>query len=988
MAPRRFFLGTDRPALVSAAGYLREAAGADGILDLSQFVVVLPGRRAGRRLLELLADETAPGCSDVRPPRVLTFDRLPELLYPLQRPAADELTQLLVWWGTLTQFSAEQLRPAIPHPPRRDSLNAWIALSETLKRQHCELAAEGLDFDDVVSALETAEEQSEADRWKCLAKVQRECLSRLDQLNLWDLQTARIQAVRRKECRTTQKIILLATTDMSAVVRQMLSLVSDQVCVLIHADVSEADLYDDYGCVLAQKWAERPIRIPDAAIRIKDTPEDQVECVLQELNRIQPFRPDQVTLGTADETLHPILIQRLAAAGVPVNRPVGNLISKSRPWRLLDALIRHIGSARDELPPGFSTLNDLVRHPDVYQWITDRIRISSGAAASCDAESPWLGELDAYCSEHLQAAPDVILGTGHRRLVVEQICGCVELLLQALLEPLTDSSLKATAVAVQGELDFEQQGPSPRKSMRRLTETRRTLASWSQGVLRLLRLLYTARGDEKATDVMPVIAGTAECLSAFRGISDRLLAIPEAVQPRCTIVQALQFVLAQCEARRQQAQWCEQGLEMMGWLELPLDDAPNLILTGFNDGSVPTTTGADPFLPNRIRQRLGLSDNLRRYARDACALESLLHGRNSTLIMGRTDSDGNPIPPSRLWFACAPSTAVRRIQQFYEQEPGAPVSGNQAISEAPLVPSRTGFSISPPDRLGDAPKLLVVTAFRDYLQCPFRYYLRRELRLKSVQDDVRELDAAAFGNLIHDVLRAFGESPVRAATEQDSISEFLLQELQRRSLRLFGRSRSATVSVQLRMIETRLKAFAAWQSAHASEGWRIVMTEKKVRSSGFRDIKGRELTLEGRIDRIDRHGATDEFLVLDYKTGEQPASPDSSHRTKGRWKDLQLPLYRLLVRALEIRGTVRLGYVQLPGDLNSTGLAMADWSDADLDAAEEFARVTAADILDLRMDRIDSLTDLRYSDLSRICLDTVADRVPDWISEWSGRTSL
>ena len=113
MAPRRFFLGTDRPALVSAAGYLREAAVADGILDLSQFVVVLPGRRAGRRLLELLADETAPGCSDVRPPRVLTFDRLPELLYPLQRPAADELTQLLVWWGTLTQFSAEQLRPAI-----------------------------------------------------------------------------------------------------------------------------------------------------------------------------------------------------------------------------------------------------------------------------------------------------------------------------------------------------------------------------------------------------------------------------------------------------------------------------------------------------------------------------------------------------------------------------------------------------------------------------------------------------------------------------------------------------------------------------------------------------------------------------------------------------------------------------------------------------------------------------------------------------------
>ena len=61
------------------------------------------------------------------------------------------------------------------------------------------------------------------------------------------------------------------------------------------------------------------------------------------------------------------------------------------------------------------------------------------------------------------------------------------------------------------------------------------------------------------------------------------------------------------------------------------------------------------------------------------------------------------------------------------------------------APRLSGFIVPTPVNIPDAPEEIPVTAFRDYLQCPYRYFLQRELRLRSVEDDVRELTATAFG---------------------------------------------------------------------------------------------------------------------------------------------------------------------------------------------------------------------------------------------------
>ena len=77
---------------------------------------------------------------------------------------------------------------------------------------------------------------------------------------------------------------------------------------------------------------------------------------------------------------------------------------------------------------------------------------------------------------------------------------------------------------------------------------------------------------------------------------------------------------------------------MLGWLELPLDDAPVLVVTSFNERYVPSLVDADLFLPNRLRQQLGIIDNDRRCARDSYALSTILASRRQVkLIAARRD---------------------------------------------------------------------------------------------------------------------------------------------------------------------------------------------------------------------------------------------------------------------------------------------------------------------------------------------------------------
>lgn len=1013
MPLKRVFLDWEQPALPAAVDFLVHRFAEGDTLDLSGVILVFPGRRAARRLLELLVQRAGSRWPALTPPRITTFNGLPEMLYPQKLRLADDLTQLLVWRKALYAVPEKKIRAALPHRPGEESVNSWMALCESLRSQHNELAADGFEFDEVFEKLSIVGNREEAGRWQALRVIQAEYLMQMDALNLWDRQAARLIAVQQQECHTDSQIILIGTVDMNRIVRQMLAQVADQVTALIHAPESECDSFDEFGCVRPDIWENRRLDVSLADTRIAESPSDQTAVLVREIASFDGrFRADDITIGVADDRMVPVILQALADSGVSGQWPVGMTMAETRPWRLLQSLSVHLASARDDMPPDFATLSDFVRHPDIYAWITRTLSDSSNDNDQSQRYPDWLSSLDRYRSEHLQITPGVMLGDAPTRTTVAKVCRAVEMLLRCLVTNDEDAEAAISSVGRvrPGKRPTDRQKGTPRQltfdDQELLTESllshqlarRRSLADWAEGVIRVLSVIYH---DRKLNAESSADRGIAECVSLMQDLLEQLRQIPDVVLPECTATQALQLLLRQISRQTIPPESDPEAIDLLGWLELPLDDSPVLLLTGFNEGQIPESITADAFMPNSLRSRLELTDNRRRYARDAYALTALLHSRRRIiLIKGRTDSQGNPLSPSRLWFAADPKSLPQRVRWFYEGKNADHLSddedncGSDTTDPAKLrVRGLSGFQVPKPADVRAAPAEISVTDFREYIQCPYRYFLRRELRLQTVDDDVRELSGSAFGNLMHDVLREFGSSPLQNARSAKEIETYLINTLHRESLARFGRTRSATVNVQLKMLESRLIAFAEWQAENRRDGWAIAMTERKLTCDDFSDIHGRPVKLVGRVDRIDQHDRTGHWRILDYKSGENAEPPEKSHRSKGEWVDLQLPLYRLLVRSLrseslEIERNVQLGYIVLPGDLRKLGVELADWTDEELCEAEDVARNVAADILDLKIARVAAMNDLRYSDVSRICQDTVIDRNIPWLTTWSGRSSM
>ncbi len=886
----RKFIDWSQPALPTAAEQLIGRFASGGKLDLSDVVVVLPGRRACRRLSELLVELTEKQRLIYFPPQITTIGFLPELLYESKRPFATELTQRLVWVQALRELR-NQAKPFIPRLPSDDAVQDWLDLGTLLWRQHRELAGDGFDFGDVLKAGSKIRGFPESNRWRFLRQVQVKYLALLDSMELWDLQTARLYAIEHRECQSDKEIVLVGTADMNRATRGMIDQIADRVTVLVHAPAKLASRFDQYGCIDPQAWTEADIDLNDEHVRIVDGPLEQAamvtRCIAEYDGRL---RSDEITIGVPDDHLVPHIQRQLLQCELPSRWVVGRKMADTSPFRLLLSAARFAQRGR------FADLAALVRHPDVDDWL-GRQQIEEG----------WLTQLDEYYNRHLQPRLGQWLRADDKYAALQQM----EAAVRKLVEPLTGDS--------------------------------RRLGEWTQAIAELLNEVYS--GVELNPDLEPDHFQVAT-FRQIRAVLVEQQSIPARVQPIVTSSQAVDLIADQLQSTRIPPRSDEAAIEMLGWLELPLDTNPALIVTSFNEGFVPTSINSDLFLPDNLRRQLGLVDNSRRYARDAYALSTLLATRpDITLIAARRDGEGNPRVPSRLAFATDRETVAQRSLVFF-QNADAP-SVTPALLGDDDIPEHSQFVVPRPSPSDETLDSLSVTAFRSYLACPYRFYLRYVLKLESIDDAVEELDAPTFGNVVHEVLNRFGDHAVRDSTNAGEIQRFLRHELNQYFDKAYGRDRLPAVEVQLMQLRARLDAFADWQARWAKRGWQIRYTEtaggpEPIRLHGD---EGRSLALRGRIDRIDYHPELDQWTVFDYKTSDQAKSPEQTHRRAGEWVDLQLPLYRLILASMGIEGSMQYGYIVLPKDLTKVGELIADWSDAELDQAEAVAMEVVQSVL-------------------------------------------
>lgn len=899
--PERVFLGWSHPAVESAVAYLQkfvptpEQVGK--VWDLSGYVIVLPTGWAVRRLLARLADLANEKRLTLLPPEVVTIGQLPEQLYAPTRPIANEPTCLLAWCVALRQLfydDPEALKRLFPHWKPSEGGARWLGVAQSLARLRHELSSHGLGCATVCEKIRQMNPRfSDLPRWETLAALERRYQAILEGAGVCDLAQARQEALVSDSCRTDRRILLVGLVDLPPIVRTMLDRVREHLSVLIVAPQEFANRFDTFGCLIPEHWQEIPVEIPDDRVAICQQAGDQAEAVIEFLARLPPeFGVEDVTIGAADESLVPLILESLQRYQIPGRYGAGRSVLRSPVWLLLQALVTF---TRDKSAEAFAAL---IRHPAVERWIATRMSGPMDLLTTVDewiiSRLPLLMDAEHMASESGPVKEIWELLWKHFQLDrwddPQSITDCAE-------------SIRKVLVAFFGDV----------------------VGAWSES------------GEDSAQ---------AELRKACQAVMDALgewLVVPCGFQSelgwQVTPNELVNWLRHHLAARRIPAPLLGPSVEIMGWLDVPWDDAPVTIVTTVNEGFVPSIISYDAFLTPQLRRWLLLDDGPRRLARDAYALSLIVASRREWyLVVGRQNTAGDPLLPSRFVFSRDARRLPHQVQKFFGRE----------ADQVRRRPPRWSKAAKDPQCLGlPAPDLLVewteirVTQFRDYLLCPYRFYLRHVLQLGTLSDDVEELDPLSFGNLAHEVLCEFARSKLRNSTDADEIAEFLVRKLEEQVQRRLARLSKPAVHVQIEQLKDRLRAFAEFQARHAQE-WEILHAEYSPPKPVNFKVDGVPIRLIGRIDRIDRRRDAEEYLIADYKVTEQALTPEQAHRrtTEGQktWIDLQLPLYRHLAAGVVKNRPVRLGFIVLPKETERTAWLPAEWGEEELAQADEAAR--------------------------------------------------
>lgn len=905
------------PSLTRALSrHLIASAPTGAFIDLTDTIVIVPASRAQSSLAHHLQEMAG---RPVLLPTILTPGRsLSQLIVP-DRTAASDAAITLACLRALTEF-AEQSPPVVAAILGHTATSAeLLSLASRIGQLAQELSRAGLTVAAVCDRGAACEfgEFFPSSVWSALASVIDRATAELalHGLDLPHAISARaIDAGRLATTGLRRVVVLLADPD--PMERRLLDALAERG-ITVEVVVHDQDLPDLEGGFPAHAaWsATRPPISLDRIVRVAGL-DDQPAVVLHALDALeQPISADSIAIAALAPTDPAILSRTLSPAGIPVALPPTRTGDQGSAALLLRAVSAWLAE-----PTAFN-LGTLIRHP----WMERHLHTLGLHAA--------LRQLTLF-----------VASTGVRRL---------DEALVTLPKPSHDGAVEPVLAVV---------GPLLNSIAAASTGHERLLAL--HALLNTLHPSHAPLGDATASGAV------ARAILALSELPSSLLA-------GCTLSQLVELIVTGAASTDLPSDE-RVGIECMGWLEAGVCDAPHVIVLSANDGLLPEAAAVDPWLPDSLRQTLGLPCARARRARDAWMLDGLVKRKASVWFgVPATNSDGEPLRPSRFLIGST-NQAERTLALTGDHNRSSladwaletkAVSGLTMYPAVPELPHITRMS---------------VTQFETYIRCPYEY-LRAGVLKADRRDDLQlELNPMAFGNLVHAALQEWGKREL-ARTEPTTDPKVIAQELDEALNGVLEQrlpaSLQGTVVVQVRMARERLAAFARVQAKWAQDGWTIKHVElafeapradrpdrqattaedfnSAVNASDLVDDDGAPpldsrqhaapmfpdengLYISGRIDRVDFNGRTGQWAALDYKTSSEPSDP-KDHRTRSGWVNLQLPLYRELLATIDIpRDGMQLGLIALPAQPDLAQIKVADWSTDQLDEAIEVARSIVA----------------------------------------------
>ncbi len=708
-------------------------------------------------------------------------------------------------------------------------------------------------------------------------------------------------------------VVLLADPEM--VQRQLLTKLAARG-VRVDVCVHSRESLDDEGFPIGRAWEQRGFAddvLPTASVHMADGPGECAHtaiAVIRDVARIEGRAPtsEDVALVAPDAETRRELERALAMEGSPAAAAEGRPFPATRTGSLL---VRLAELVREQ---SAAALAVFVRHDDVATWLRDAKGVVGAESAVTRYRAATL--VGSWRDEVVDAAD----GAERFREVRAAVIG--------LVQPLDES---------------------------------RAACAWARPIREVVRVIV-------GEDARGAFAGERlGSIRALDGVLAELAEVPSECSAPLACHEAIGLVMDELGRREIRGESHTDGVSILGWLDAGMADERVLVLAGFAEGSVPQRAPADPVLQDEVRGELGLPSGRRFAARDAWILDGILARARArregggagrvVFIVPRRTAEGDPQKPSRFLLRVADDALPQRVTHLFGAEPAPAVVATASAAGA------ADFRVKPPVP-GARIESVRVTAFKTFIQCPYLFQLQIDprLRLRATDEHAVELDAMAFGTLVHAALEGWGrEEAGRGQRTEDAavIEQSVCQHLDQHVQLHFPRSRAAALRVQVEIARARLRRFAALQAEQARQGWRVHSVEcsfarepvgAAVRSPRFpaeEQFSGVHLT--GRIDRVDVLDGVGRFRAVDYKTSSSGDTPTDTHmKIKGgkkarrvEWLDLQLPLYRVLLRSLSPAIDVApgdLGYINLAPSAEKSGFSFLEASEADIEQAEALAR--------------------------------------------------
>ncbi|MFV0321828.1 MAG: double-strand break repair protein AddB [Alphaproteobacteria bacterium] len=301
-------------------------------------------------------------------------------------------------------------------------------------------------------------------------------------------------------------------------------------------------------------------------------------------------------------------------------------------------------------------------------------------------------------------------------------------------------------------------------------------------------------------------------------------------------------------------------LFIWGMVESRIQQADLTIIGGFNEGHWPQIPDTGPWLSRPMRKQLGMNGVEEEIGLNAADFMNLVSAPK--VVITRPMREGSK-----------PATKSRWLRRIEAKLPSDYKNNNQniwhnwlhALYDIPQIPSlKPALRPAPTPPLTARPRKLSVTRIDNLLKDSYSIYVSHILKLYPLNDLESDLDAAAFGNLAHDILEEY-----IALMAQDVGVNQILDNRHLDILKDLAQTKLVALNLpkaQEGFWQRRLDNLCDWFFEQENKDrQKICKTWLEIRGEYTWASDYKPFTLTGRADRIDvlEDGT---IRIIDYKT--------------------------------------------------------------------------------------------------------------------------